>query len=137
MSSWLRNRNKDEDAPEKILRPEVEALLPSSMRQPEVNRLTPLGTDLPDDVDDKDLDFLAGLAAEVDRAAAPNAAVTLAPAPLRGASPRIDDMQVFREMKDEGKQAIRFDHEVRDIDMGDLLEELATVQAALRRRKAA
>lgn len=137
MSSWLRNRSKDEDASEKILRPEVEALLPSSMRQPEVNRLTPLGTVVPDDADDKDLDFLAGLAAEVDRAAAPNAAVAPAPAPLRGASSRIDDLQVFREMKDEGKQAIRFDHQVRDVDMGDLLEELATVQAALRRRKAA
>jgi hypothetical protein len=46
-------------------------------------------------------------------------------------------MQVFREMKDEGKQTTRYDHHVRDVDMADLLEELTTVQAALRQRRAA
>ena len=139
MSSWLRKSTRDEEpAP---LRPDIEALLPPSVRRPEANRFTPLGSDAPDDVDDEDLAFLTTLANEVDRAvvtktaAAPAAAP--ATAPLRGASSRIDDMQVFREMKDDGKQATRYDHNLRDVDMADLLEELSDVQAALRQRRAA
>lgn len=137
MSSWLRNKNKEEVEPAKVLPADVEALLPASVRQPDANRFAPLESDPAEDGKDEDLDFLAGLAAEVDRAAAPKASAAPRSVPLRGASPRIDDLQVFREMKDDGDQKIQFDHHLSEVDMGDLLEELATVQAALRRRKAA
>ncbi len=135
MSSWLKNPRKDEEA--RPLRPEVEAMLPPSVRHPEANRFTPLGSDAPEDVDDEDLEFLTKLANEVDRATAPKASARPAATPLRGASSRIDDLQVFREMKDESTQATRYDHHVRDVDMADLLEELTTVQAALRQQRAA
>jgi hypothetical protein len=56
--------------------------------------------------------------------------------PLRGANPRFDDMHVFREMKDDGHATERYDFKLNDVDMGDLLEELSTVRAALRRKAA-
>ena len=136
MSSWLRKR-KDDVEPVRVLPPDLEALLPSSVRPPDANRVAPLEPDAIDDEPDEDLNFLAGLVAEVDRAAKPNAADVVAPVPLRGASPRIDDLQVFREMKADASERIQFDHRLSDVDMGDLLEELSTVRAALRRRKAA
>ncbi len=135
MSSWLRNKDKSEAAPANALATGVEAFLPSSVRQPDANRFAPDVSGGADDGDDEDLDFLAGLVADVDRAATPIA--NARSAPLRGASPRIDDLQVFREMKDEGDQKVQFDHQLSDLDMDDLLEELTTVRAALRRRKAA
>jgi hypothetical protein len=133
MSSWLRGKRNEDEA--MTIRPEVVGLLPPSVRPPETNRFTLPEANVPDDAEDADLDFLAALASEVDRAASP--APAQKQTPLRGASPRIDDMQVFREMKDEGNKTIRFDHQIGDVEMGDLLEELSTVRAALRGRRAA
>ena len=134
MSSWLRQKSED-DKP-KALRPEVEALLPASARAIDPAMFTASRDDLADDADDKDLDFLAALAGEVDREAAPAPGGPSAPAPLRGANPRFDDMHVFREMKDDGQAPTRYDFHLNDVDMGDLLEELSTVRAALRRKAA-
>ena len=131
MSTWLRNKRDDDDESTPTVRPEVDAALPASVRPPDRNRFA----EGADDADDADLDFLTALAGEVDRAT-PAAGVP-AQMPLRGANPRIDDMQVFREMKDEGDNVVRYNHQVRDVEMGDLLEELNTVAAALRRRRAA
>jgi hypothetical protein len=136
MSSWLRKSTNRDEVPAP-LRPEVEAMLPPSVRHPEANRFTPLGSDAPDDVDDEDLEFLTTLANEVDRAAVSKTSAPPAAMPLRGANSRFDDMQVFRQMKDEGKQVTRYDHNLRDVDMADLLEELSDVQAALRQRRVA
>jgi hypothetical protein len=133
MSTWLRKR-KDEDGPAAGW-PEVEAFVPASARHPEANRFTPPGSDMPDD-HDEDLEFFATLVKEVDGPPRPLAAPRRAPRLDTGADPRIDDMQLFRDMKDEGTQPARFDFRMRDVDMGDLLEELATVQAALRRKAA-
>jgi hypothetical protein len=141
MSSWLRNSKKDKaDEEAAPLRSEIAAMLPPSVRNPETNRFTPLGSDAPEDVDDEDLEFLTNIASEVDRAARsgkPTPQAKPVAAPLRGASSRIDDMQVFRQMKDDGKQVTRYDHKVGDVDMADLLEELSDVQAALRQRRVA
>lgn len=135
MSSWLRKTNRNEE-PIRV-RPDINDVLPPSVRHPEGNLSTPLGSDAPQDVDDADLAFLTTLANEVDRATATKSLAKPVAAPLRGASSRIDDLQVFREMKDDGKEATRFDHNLRDVDMADLLEELSDVQAALRQRRAA
>ena len=135
MTGWLKNRTHEEEAAP--LRPDVAAMLPPSVRPPDSNRFTPLGSDAPEDVDDEDLAFLTTLANEVDRAAAPKTIAPPAEPPLRGANSRIDDMQVFREMKDEGRQTTRYDHHLRDVDIADLLEELSDVQAALRQRRVA
>lgn len=134
MSSWLRSK-KDEPEP-KILRPEVEALLPASARRVDPAMFAAPSDDLPDDADDKDLEFLAALASEVDREAAPASRGPRGAAPLRGANPRFDDMHVFREMQDDGQETKRYDFKLGDVDMGDLLEELSTVRAALRRKAA-
>jgi hypothetical protein len=134
MSSWLRGRRNEADAT--AVPPDVVDLLPPSVRRPEAGRFAAPDANVPDDADDADLDFLAALASEIDGKAVPTGDGQ-PQTPLRGASPRIDDLQVFRQMKDEGDKTIRFDHQVADVEMGDLLEELNTIRAALRGRKAA
>ena len=136
MSNWLRGKHDEDDTA--TIRPDVDAALPPSVRRPNAHSFRLPDTATLDDTadgDDTDLDFLTALASEVDRAAPPDS--DGAKRPLRGASPRIDDMQVFREMKDEGRKTLRFDHKVRDVEIGDLLEELNTVRAALHLQKAA
>jgi hypothetical protein len=134
MSNWLRDKRKDSEP--LTIRPEVEHLLPASVRPPDANRYTAPEGDGADDGEDEDVDFLRSLASEVDRAGSPSTGTRAAITPLRGASPRIDDMQVFRQMKDEGVVATRYDFHLTDVDLGDLLEELSTVRSALRRKAA-
>lgn len=134
MSSWLRSKNGEPEP--KVLRPEVEALLPASARRVDPAMFAAPSDDFADDADDKELEFLAALAGEVDREAAPAPADSRAAVPLRGANPRFDDMHVFREMKGDGLAPTRYDFKLNDVDMGDLLEELSTVRAALRRKAA-
>jgi hypothetical protein len=109
---------------------EARDVLPASVRPPGARSFD--GVD--EDGDAADLEFLASLAIEVDSEREDGAA---AQQPLRGASPRFDDMEVFRESKTEAEKTFRYDHRVPDLDLGDLLEELNTVSAALRRQKAA
>jgi hypothetical protein len=142
MSNWLRNKGHRDDREALAVRPDIEALLPASVRRPEANRLAPLGGDMPDDSYDEDLDFLATLVEEIDRkpqAVKPPPATMFGPAvsAKRAAEHRMDDLRVFRDMKDEGRVSNRYDFNLNDVDMDDLLEELSTVRAALGRRKVA
>ena len=134
MSSWLRSKS-DEPEP-KVLRPEIEALLPASARRVDPAMFAAPSDDSTDDDDDRELEFLTALASEVDREAAPASAEPSPTAPLRGTNPRFDDMHLFREMKDDSQAPTRYDFKLNDVDMGDLLEELSTVRAALRRKAA-
>lgn len=140
MSSWLRKGHND-DGDALVIRPDIEALLPASARRPEANRLTPLGSDMPDGSYDEDLDFLATLVEEIDRkpqaVKPPPPAFGPAVSAKRAAEHQMDDLRVFRDMKDEGRVSTRYDFMLNDVPMDDLLEELSTVRAALRRRKAA
>lgn len=141
MSSWLRKGHRnDDEAP--AIRPDIEALLPASVRRPEAHRLMPLESDVPDDAHDEDLDFLATLVEEIDRkpqAVKPARPPAFGPAvsAKRAAEHRMDELRVFRDMKDDGRAPARHDFLLDNVDMDDLLEELSTVRAALRRRKAA
>ena len=142
MGGWLK-RKTDEHAP--LVPPEeLEAFLPASVRAPEVNRFTPLGSDMPepeDDEHDEDLDFLESIARSVEE---PSKSVgqyidsgpEKPPAPRQTQQQMLDEMQVFREMKGEITD-MRVDFKLDDVDMSDLLEDLSTTALALRQRKAA
>jgi hypothetical protein len=145
MGGWLRPK-KDEAEP--LVAPdEVKAYVPSSVRGPEGNRFTPLGSDMPeiDDEDDEDLEFLESIARSVEDA--PDSVGqfvgtgALKPRAQQGerssatASP-LDDMHVFREMKGDLGD-MKYDFKLADVDMADLLEDLSTTASALRQRKAA
>ena len=140
MSNWRRKGHRDDgEAP--AIRADIEALLPASVRRPEANRLTPLGSDMPDDAHDEDLDFLAALVEEIDHKPQaikpPPARFGPAGGAKRAAEHQVDELRVFRDMKDEGRVSARYDFMLNDVEMDDLLEELSTVRAALRRRKVA
>lgn len=141
MSSWLRKEHKNTDeAP--AIRPDVERLLPASVRPPEAHRPMLLDSDVPDDERDEDLDFLATLVEEIDGTpqavkAAPATAFGPAVSARRAAEHQVDELRVFRDMKDDGRTLARHDFLVDNVEMDDLLEELSIVRAALRRRKAA
>jgi hypothetical protein len=54
------------------------------------------------------------------------------------AAQNADDMQVFREMVSQRQRVELAKHlRVDDVDMGELLDDLQTMRAAIRRRKAA
>jgi hypothetical protein len=59
------------------------------------------------------------------------------PAPDMAAFTQEDHMELFREMKADDRELRRTNIEVEDVDLGDLLEDLSTTMAALRRLKAA
>jgi hypothetical protein len=147
MGGWL--RPKKEEAEPLVAPDEVLAYVPSSVRGPEGNRFTPLGSDMPDvednDDDDEDLEFLASIARSVKETpdsvgqfvgtgalkprAQPGERATAPASPL-------DDMRVFREMKGDLGD-MKYDFKLADVDMADLLEDLSTTASALRQRKAA
>jgi hypothetical protein len=141
MSGWLKPKKQEA---EPLVPPEqVAAFVPASVRQPEVDRFTPLTSDLPegdDDEHDEDLDFLESIARSVEE---PSKSVgqyidTTAAAPKARQTQQqmLDEMQVFREMKGEIAD-MKFDFKLDDVDMADLLEDLSTTASALRQRKAA
>lgn len=144
MAGWLRKQREHNDSG--IPRSDLQALLPASALAPEVNRLTPIGTDVPDDAPDVDLEFLSALADEVAREAARVTATSRTPE-LREASSdasilqRSDEaMQYFRDMTDDRETddvRRRYAFKVAEIEIGDLLEDLTTTVSALRRRRAA
>lgn len=132
---------------------EVRALLPASVRHPEANRFTPLGSDFEgEDGADEDLDFLTALVESVDREdVAPGLPVARpAPPPAHkppiervpptaevAALPERDHLSLFRETQADLREHKSANIRVDDVDLGDLLEELETTRAALRQRKAA
>jgi hypothetical protein len=148
----LFQRHKAEDAGH-IDRQEVEALLPASVRHPEANRFTPLGSDFDgDDTSDEDIEFLTSLVESVEREQIAPALPTVRPAPPPARKPAIpavppasdmdvftqpDHMQLFHDMRVDERDYRTNNIKVDDVDLGDLLEDLSTTIAALRRRKAA
>jgi len=134
----IRHRDEPDSGPE-IPREQVDAMLPASVRSPEKNRFTPLGSDAPPDTEDTDLEFLAEIAraAEADVARTPKR--TIRPALKRVTlAPEDDGLDAFREMKhDREKKIAARSIQVDDVDMVDLMEDLTTIAAALRKRRAA
>jgi hypothetical protein len=150
MAGWLhRPRRPEAENQGGDRRDEVESLLPASVKYPETNRFTPLGSDYEgeDEETDEDIEFLHAIVRAVE-GDAPVPIATAAPAPLllhtpapsrRIPQPREDELALFRELPSEHDERdtitrhVRLDH----VDMADLLDELSTTAAALRRRKAA
>jgi hypothetical protein len=139
MAGWLRKPKKDGEP--SVSRSEIEALLPASTRHPEANRFTPIGSDMPEDGPDDDLEFFNTLVHEVERETQePAVPARVRPTPtLQRVVPKDDGLQLFREMSEEGRRdaVVRLNIEVADVEISDLLEDLSTIRAALRRRKAA
>jgi hypothetical protein len=165
MSSIFRRRRAEvrkdpENRPDQRL---LRTFLPASARPYDTQRLHAAYANDGADADgpDEDIEFLASLVEEIERAPAPqepDARDRRAPAdapaePLRPAPPTTvaapgitvrvatDDehnLNVFRAIRAEPERA-RTSHDlgVRDVAMDDLLEDLATTAAAMRRRKAA
>jgi hypothetical protein len=142
MTGWL-HRVHDGDDDEPLADPEeVAALLPSSVRGPEMNRFTPLGTDAPPDLPDPDLAFFENIAEQVRRDERATAgAQTLRPPAVnpRIAEPDRDQLQAFREMAADRERETRSTPRlsVDHVELEDLLEDLATTAAALRQRRKA
>ena len=150
MAGWLHKPRRPELDEERIgRRDEVESLLPASIRHPEANRFTPLGSDFEGDGEenDQDIEFFESLVRAVEGDApapaggpAPTPMMVHTPAPRRLIpQPQEDELSLFREVQvDRAERSGAEAHfVVEDVDMGDLLDELSTTAAALRRRKAA
>ena len=145
MGGWL--RPKKEVAEPLVAPDEVMAYVPSSVRGPEGNRFTPLGSDMPemDGEDDEDLEFLESIARSLketpDSVGQFVGTGALKPRAQQGERtqqppPALDDMHVFREMSGDLGD-MKYDFKLPDVDMADLLEDLSTTASALRQRKAA
>ncbi len=149
MAGWFRKpRQLELDDPTGSRREEVESLLPASVKHPEANRFTPLGTDFDgEEESDEDIEFLESIVRAVEGdAPPPMAKLAPAPMPLHTPAPtRLipqppdDDLSLFREVQVDRKErtVIEARVEIEDVEMADLLDELSTTAAALRRRKAA
>ncbi len=151
MAGWLR-KTKDQLNGQPLVDPrEVDALLPASVKQPELNRFTPLETDIAEG-EDGDIEFINSLLTQVEKDAAPTAAsapsMRVPSHTGQAAAARInaqmvdrsdDNMQAFRDMASQKEVDVRMHRTftVPDVEMSDLLEELSTVAAAMRQRKAA
>ena len=132
--TWLRRSNDNRHAAPLL----PEDALPASVRNPEKHRFG--GDSDTDEVssNDEDLQFLAALAREAtdvaERAAEPETG-TAATRTVVAASD--DALDMFRESRQTLKAQHGYAHRVEPVDIADLLEDLATTAAALRRRKAA
>lgn len=114
------------------------AQVPSSLRDPSRQRLeTPPDSGFEFDDDDEDLGLLAALAeqAELEARSAPPPP----PAKARRFSVKAQDqLDVFREVQRERRRPRVLETvDIEDVGMDDLVEQLATTAAALRRRQAA
>jgi len=150
MAGWLqRPRRRDVGNQADGRRNEVESLLPASVRHPETNRFTPLGSDFDgeDDQTDQDIEFFEAIVRAVEGDApaptatpAPASLLLHTPAPSRLIpQPREDELALFREAQGEHSERDTVTRHVHldDVEMVDLLDDLSTTAAALRRRKAA
>lgn len=136
-------RNKEEDIVEETPAPRHRAVetyseyLPASVRVPELQRLA-IFDDAEPDGPDEDLEFLTALASEVDATARQKR-----PARAQSQNDKMidhkDEMQVFRELAPEPDYRTPVSQviQINDVEIDDLLEDLSTTAAALRRRKAA
>ncbi len=133
-----------ENRPEQRLDRLYAEMVPASARSPEMQRLlSPAGgQDTDPDGPDEDLEFLASIAREIDRT--PIAPSRFQPAPAPRAEQAMiapteeQKLNLFRQMKDESEHVRNAASlRVQDVDLDDLLEDLSTTAAALRRHKAA
>jgi hypothetical protein len=134
------------ESPSSVSRAELQELLPASVRQPEVNRFKPLDIDPGDaadsDAPDEDLQFLESLANAVDNGSAtPSRPMHFTKPQLGGPEqkPAQDEgaMEMFRNTQIARDERVRPNITVPDVELGDLMEDLATLRTALRQRKAA
>lgn len=135
------------EEPEIDRRDEVRSLLPASVKHPESNRFTPLGSDFGgDEESDEDIEFLQTIVRAVEGepqapASRPTPAPTAirTPAPTRRLPARDDGLSAFREIQVDRRErtVIEARVDIEDVDIADLLDDLSTTAAALRRRKAA
>lgn len=142
MGHWLQKRRERPDRG--IPREELEALFPASAKAPETQRFEPQ-----DDDDEQDLEFLQRIASQValeeQRARAERLAAEAGERPKprpRPSPPRVvrdedEVLQVFRETILEEDKRSELSKRVPAVEIGELLDDLATTAAALRRRKAA
>jgi hypothetical protein len=124
---------------------EYAAYVPASVRVPELQRLAifdPASQD--DDGADEDLAFLAELASQVDAKTARPRTATRETRALTQNEKMIDRkpeemLEVFREFVTEvdTRSPVSQVIAIRDVEIDDLLEDLANTAAALRLRKAA
>lgn len=139
-------RRQKEEPQGRVDPAEVQALLPASVRHPEANRFTPLGSDFEgDEGSDEDIEFLTSIVESVER----ERALPARPAPPPARKPpvrrllaeheaeAVDHMDLFREMQTHEPESRPRPIVVPEVDLDDLLEELETTRAALRRRRAA
>jgi hypothetical protein len=145
-SIFSRKRRDANSAPDPENRPEqrhdlLDNYLPASARPYEKQRLiAAYGTDDDADGPDEDIEFLESLVTEIDRQPFEEPK-RLPPATIETVAAPVDEetkLNVFREMRDQPERA-RTSQQlgVRDVELDDLLEDLSTTAAAIRRRKAA
>ena len=140
MAGLFRRNNKPQ--PQRgVSREEIESLLPASVRHPEANRFTPLGSDfVGEEGSDEDIEFLESIVKEVElQEIVSRPRLVKAEAVKKAPVSQEDAMSFFREMDADREERTRdrIHIEVEDVEMFDLLEDLSTTAAALRRRKAA
>jgi hypothetical protein len=115
--------------------------VPASARSPELARLISIpDEDLDPDAPDEDVEFLASLVKEIERKPALDAPrVQPAPRIEHVLAPTEEEkLNVFRQMQaEETRMRTSETLGVVDADLDDVLEDLATTAAALRRRRAA
>jgi hypothetical protein len=132
------SRSRDEDQDEETAgEPPRRSFVPASALPPERNRLGIFDSE--DDDDQADVEFLTAVAREAERAAAATPRDTHG-APNRTASVRMDDerMKVFTDLAPVAERnPVMRTVRLPDVELADLLEELATTSAALRLRRAA
>jgi hypothetical protein len=147
MAGLFKRRKRDipniepENRPEQRLDRLYAERVPASARSPELVRLMSLpDEDADQDAPDEDLEFLASLAREVERT--PIELPRVQPAPrietVVIAPTEEEKLSVFRQSHDDDER-VRTSQSlgVPDAALDDVLEDLATTIAALRRRRAA
>jgi hypothetical protein len=142
----LFKRNEPQPVEESPVLPLLEArqLMPTSAKSPDQQRLMVFNPDEEiDENTDEDLAFLNSLLNEEQappqkRQPAPKKEPSPEPEARSIAAQNADDMQVFRDMAAQRQRVELAKHlRVDDVDMGELLDDLQTMRAAIRRRKAA
>jgi len=123
---------------------DVDVYVPASAKSPELQRFTPVNIDEVDEAD-QDIEFLTSLSAQIERGeldvGKPLDELT---SRLRADSPPAkprrpeDDLEMFRAFAHEMAPETILSHvRVPDVELIELLDELHTMRAALRQKRAA
>lgn len=137
----LRSAAPDDAAPQPARLPEpYAAYVPASVRTPEKQRIGAWVPDLdaePSEEPDADIEFLTALVNGETRARTLPSAAALSIRKEQEPDAQMDALEVFRAHDAEHVVAASKMLNVPQVELGDLLEDLSTVAAALRNRKAA